>query len=318
MEPPSLARKVLKRILLGPSEFPQQCALGLRDPQSEVSVWLHGLGSPRDVTHSHMMACAAPLTIGIGFHGPGEPALGEGARLSLSFREQDERAQCLVKIYLQHSKTLPVGNHELYLFKVLSCRNHCLPKIRLWTRYLYYAYRRWRQTPEVQMTAREVHSMIAFFVCPRPVVLVSVTDGRVSNIFPMNLMGPIGGNYFSFALNSTRPVTSLVERAGRVALSSLPMEYTSLAYELAKNHKREHADWNLLPFSTRLSTRLGLPVPEFSLRVRELQIEATRKMGSHTLFVARIIQDESWADGLQFFTVHGFYQAWRQRTKRSR
>ena len=233
MESAGLARKVLKRIVLGPDDFPQQCVVGLREPQCEVSVWLHGLGSPRDVTHSHMMACAAPLTFGIGFQGAEKPPFGEAARLWLGFRERDEGAQWLVKIYLQYSTTLTVRNHELYLFKVLGCRNNCLPKVRLWARYLYYAYKRWRQTPEIQMTVRDMHSMIAFFVCPRPVVLVSVTNGKASNIFPMNLMGAVGGGYFSFALNSKRPVTSLVERAGRVALSSLPLERTPLAYELA-------------------------------------------------------------------------------------
>ncbi len=52
------ARRVLKRILLGPWDFPQQCTVGLRDPQSQVTVWLCGLGTRRDVTYSHLMACS--------------------------------------------------------------------------------------------------------------------------------------------------------------------------------------------------------------------------------------------------------------------
>jgi len=60
-------RRVLKRMLFGPSSFPQQCTIGLRDPQSEVSVWLHGPDISRDVTHRHLMAGAAPFTICIGF-----------------------------------------------------------------------------------------------------------------------------------------------------------------------------------------------------------------------------------------------------------
>jgi flavin reductase (DIM6/NTAB) family NADH-FMN oxidoreductase RutF len=308
-------RKIVKRIVFGPTDFPQQCAIGLHDPQSEVSVWMRGLGAPRDVTQNHVMACAAPFTIGIGLDGKQSGALAESTQLWLEFRERTAEGQLLVKMELQLSAVLPVGKHELYLFRVRNCRNYCLPRLRLWARYLHSAYQQWRQVPEIRMSARDTHAMVGFFACPRPVALVSVVDGEVGNIFPMNLMGPVGNSHFSLALNSTRPVTSLLARAGEVALSSIPFQQASLAYELAKNHKREGVDWKRLAFGTRSSARLNLPVPEFSLRVREMRIEAVRNMGSHTLFLARILHDERWADGLQFFTVHGMYQAWKQSTR---
>jgi hypothetical protein len=44
------ARETLKQLVFGSATVPQQCGIGLRDPQSEVSVWLHGFGPPRDVT----------------------------------------------------------------------------------------------------------------------------------------------------------------------------------------------------------------------------------------------------------------------------
>jgi len=154
--------------------------------------------------------------------------------------------------------------------------------------------------------------MIVFYICPRPVVLVSVDDGGIGNIFPVNLMSPIGNGYFAFALNSTKAVAPLVERAGRLALSNVPIEQAPLVCQLGGNHKRPCIDWNQLPFATIMPTTIGVRVPGFALRVREMQVEATRKLGSHTLFVARTIRDEHWADDLQFFVVHGIYQAWRQ------
>src|SRR5437867_13292061 len=82
------ARTAIKRIILGAWDFPQQCTVGLRDPQSEVTVSLRGVGSPRDVTHSHLMACGAPFTIGIGFDGEQKLAVERGTRLSLRFHER--------------------------------------------------------------------------------------------------------------------------------------------------------------------------------------------------------------------------------------
>jgi len=312
------ARRALKQMILGPWDFPQQCTVGLRDPQSEVTVWLSGLGTPRDVTQSHIMACGAPFTIGIGFDGQQNDLVESGTRLSLRFHERDGEQQLLGEIGLQYSSSLDAGRQQLYLFRVSHYRNYCLPKLQLWARYLQYArLRRGVQHPDVPITAREIHAMAVFFICPRPVVLVSVADGGMGNVFPMNLMGPIGNGYFAFALNSTRAAAQLVERTGRVALSSIPVEQASVAYQLAGNHRKPCTDWNQFPFATTMSTTLGVPVPGFALRVREMQVEATRKMGSHTLFVARTIRDEAREDGNHFFVVHGIYQAWRQKMKRA-
>ena len=46
----SEVRSVIKRIAFGNTLLPQEFTLGLPLPQSEITVWLHGSGEPRDVT----------------------------------------------------------------------------------------------------------------------------------------------------------------------------------------------------------------------------------------------------------------------------
>lgn len=53
-------------------------------------------------------------------------------------------------------------------------------------------------------------------------------------------------------------------------------------------------------------------MPDFSLRIRKMQVEAVHRLGSHTLFVAKTLVDEQIADDLQFLVVHGIYMARRQ------
>jgi flavin reductase (DIM6/NTAB) family NADH-FMN oxidoreductase RutF len=306
----------LKQLVLGP-EYPQQCALGTPDPQRSVVVRLYGLGAPRDVTHNHLMACGAPFTIGIGVEDELVPQVKESKALVLKFHERDESERLLGELGLQLSSVLPVGGQQLCLFESRACRNYCLSRPRLWTRYLQYAYRRWRSpNSDVAIPEREVHSMIVFYFCPRPVVLATAGDPTVSNIFPLNLIGQMGRDHVCFALNKSRPVTALVKRSGRIALSSTPVEQSSLAFQLAKNHRKDWVDWGQLPFQSVTSPTLGLPVPSFALRVRELEVNSAQEVGSHTLFVARVISDERWSDGLQFSMVHGIYHAWRMRKAR--
>jgi flavin reductase (DIM6/NTAB) family NADH-FMN oxidoreductase RutF len=300
----------VKRIVLGKLNQPQQCNVGIHDPQPEIRVWLHGIGAPRDVTFTHSIACASPFTICIG-GGPWPCDRTPGKRLALQFCERDDEKRLLAKLDLRHTDTMLTNGPALHLFQVESCRNYCLPKGRLWAHYLHLAYLQSRSRSHIRMSACEAHAMIAAFICPRPVVLVSAVAGDRSNIFPMNLLGNLGDGYFAFALDSTRLAAPLVADAGKVALSSIPMEHSEVARQLGKHHKQETISWNQLSFATRPSTSFSIPVPCFASRVIEMQIETTRNLGSHTFFVARVIRDERRSDGAQFFMVHGIYQSWR-------
>ena len=319
----SSLRKTLRSAILGDSDLPQQCAVGLRDPQMEVRVELHGLSTPRDVTRRHMIACASPFTIGIGLDAQLSMEVADASNLSLKFFEREGDQRLLASIELRLTSSVPAGAQELFLFEVGSVQNHCLPKPRLWAHYLFLAYLRWRgsrtrKPGEIPMVARGIHAGIVCFICPRPVVLVSVPAGDAGdagNMFPMNLMGPVGDGWFAFSLNTTRQASPLVQRAGRVALSDLPFEQSDRARELRGNHKRESIRWKDLQFPTRTSAAFGIPVPDFALRVREMEIETVRRLGSHTVFVARIVHEERCSDGLQFFMIHGIYQAWRLRQR---
>ncbi len=300
----------VKRIFLGKLNQPQQCNVGIDDPQAEVRVWLHGIGAPRDVTFTHSIACAAPFTICIG-GGVWPSDRTPGKQLALQFREHADEKRLLAELTLRHTATILTKGPALHLFQVESCKNYCLPKGRLWAHYLHLAYLQSRSTSHIRMSSCEAHAMIAAFICPRPVVLVSVVSGNRNNLFPMNLLGSLGDGYFAFALDSTRLAAQLVAGAGTVALSTIPMEHSEEARKLGKNHKQETIAWNQLPFPTRPSTASGIPVPCFASRVIEMQVETTRNLGSHTFFVARIIRDERRSEGQQFFMIHGIYQSWR-------
>ena len=325
-------RSALRSLLLGATDLPQACNLGLHEPQSEVAVWLHGMGTPRDVTFRHSVACAAPFLVCIGFapeesledspHKSPYTSIEERAagRLSLKFCERGGDQRLLGEIGLRLSAILPTAilptaGPELCLFEARSCSNFCLPRPRMWAHDMHHAYIRSRtsRADDVKMSVRGDRCNSVIFICPRPVVLVSLLDGERGNIFPVNLMGSVGGDYLVFALNSTRQAAPMVERAGHVAMSSVPFDHSAAARALGKNHHRASIDWEQLPFATRRSAVLGIPVPEFALGVRELDIQIVRRLGSHTFFVARVLGEQRYADGPSFCMIHGLYEAWRQR-----
>jgi flavin reductase (DIM6/NTAB) family NADH-FMN oxidoreductase RutF len=298
------------RKLPGLAWQPQICNVGLRRPQMEVAVWLHGMGEPRDVTQRHSVACLAPFMVCIGFEGliktPGE-------RLSLRFCERGGEERLLGEIRLRFTEILQVGESQVLLFEATSCMDFCLPRLHLYLHDLHHAYLRWRnrKTVNVKMTALTARCNAVAFICPRPVVLVCLRDGERGNVFPMNLMGTVGKEHLVFALNTRRRTASAVERLGEAALSSVPFDHLAVARAMGKNHYHELIDLSQLPFPLRRSEALDIPVPEFASRVRELKIEMVRHAGSHAFFVARIVQETNYADGPEFCMTHGLYEMWR-------
>jgi len=306
-------KQVIKKAVFGETLLSQEFFVGLPEPQTEISVWLHGRGAPIDVTHRHSMACAAPFTICVAFDEGTKPAQTPRRRLTLKFSERSGGRKVLGEIGLQLVTNTTAGGFDLCFFEVRRSANHCLPTMRLYAHYLMQAYadRGMSGASGMEMTFLERRAAMVNFIRPHPVALVSLSQGNCGNIFPMNLMGELGRGYFAFALKDCRRAAHLVEACGRIALSSLPMSHGQLAYRLAINHTKDCIDWNQLPFATKPSSIFGIPVPVFAPRVREMEVSNVHQIGSHTFFVARTVSDETYSSVPVLCVVHGFYQAWR-------
>jgi flavin reductase (DIM6/NTAB) family NADH-FMN oxidoreductase RutF len=312
-------RSAIQKFVFGDTLLPQEFFIGLPDPQKEITVSLHGMGMPLDVTCRHSMACAAPFTICIASDGVENLGDKKLENLYLKFCERNGQKRMLGEIGLKLTTIIPVADKQLILFEARSAANYCLPKVRLWAHYLLHSYLNARKTDTsgIKMSFLERRAAMVIFICPRPVVLVSLTDEAGGNIFPMNIMGDLGDGYFVFALKDSRRAAHLVERAGRIAVSSLPLSQAPLAYQLAVNHTKESIAWDQLPFETKASPTFNIPVPVFAQRVREMEIRKIYSIGSHTFFAAQIIRDEIFSKEPELCVVHGFYQAWRVKDQRA-
>jgi flavin reductase (DIM6/NTAB) family NADH-FMN oxidoreductase RutF len=312
------ARTALRQLVFGPS-IPQFCTVALPNPQVEVRAWLRGLRTPLEVTECNVIASARPFTVGIGLqHIPDEAAV-KRVPLSLDFIDR-AGDRLLGEIQLTYSETIRIGERVLCLFRAMRSTNKCLPRSLVWRRYLDFA-RRERlannssSPPETRMITRELFALSTFYICPRPVVLVSVVDGNAANLVPMDLIGPIGGPHFSLALHNSSTAIPLIERSRKVALSSVPAGQISIAYAMGQNHKKADFRWNQLPFDLTTSPAFALPIPEFALAVREMEVEEIRALGSHKLFICRTQSNQVRTHGLQLSFVHGFYDARRQQSR---
>jgi hypothetical protein len=321
-------RGAIRKLAFGDTNLPQEFTIGLNEPQTLTTVWLHGLSAPIDVTQRYTTACCAPLLIGIALDSDqvstkaagGRQDAGNRANLRLQFCEQTGEKRLLGEIRLILRECIAFGNSQLLLCEVKAATNFCLPATRLCAHYLLLAWSEWRRvdTAGIRMSFLEMRAAMITFIRPHPLALVSIRGEAGGNMFPMNLMGDLGHGYFAFALKDSRLAAHQVARAGQLTLSNVPLPLCSTAFAMAVNHTRQSIDWKQLPFEVRSSATLEIPVPVLAPRVRELEVERVFKLGSHNLFVARIISEERLSDAPQVNIIHGFYQFWRLRGDRAK
>jgi flavin reductase (DIM6/NTAB) family NADH-FMN oxidoreductase RutF len=296
----------LRRLLDPPRVRP----VPLCDPQQEVEVWLSGAGDPINVTANNVIAALRPLTIAVMFSGGAALNLNQ-AELRLCMREATGKSLSLGAIDLRFTNALRLsGDHQLCLFEANGSENCCMPVLNMWL-YRFLAKSRAKASQRsneynFQMTQTDLGCFDVFYICPRPVVLVTAEHAGTASMFPMDLIGPTGSSWFTLALRNTSAAAGLMEESRRIALTSVPWALKDLAYELGKYHELPGTDWNALPVKTKPSALFGLPVLEGMPGVREVRIEQSHKIGSHTLFITRIEQEAVGEQvGLQLFHKFG-------------
>lgn len=271
---------------------PRYGPLGLHDPQPYVSVWLEGMGEARDVTRNNVVTALRPFTIGIMFDARMPLPCREELRLCMRLRASN---RLLGVIRLRFARSIPLAEHTFGLFEIDGCENRCVsaPVMALYYLRKWYSNRlKQRRNPyNFQMTPLDLRASYVFYICPRPVVLVTVIHGERGNMFPMDLIGPTDSPWFSMALRKTSPAVALMEGSRRLALAKAPLAYKEYAYEMGKHHKLATIDWAALPFAVDRSPAFGLPVAAAAPAVREVEIRECHEVGSHMLFVTSVVEE---------------------------
>jgi flavin reductase (DIM6/NTAB) family NADH-FMN oxidoreductase RutF len=292
--------------------LPQWPPVALRAPQEAVQVRLSTARGEFDVTRAAVVASLRPLTLAVGLDAERLSAVAERSQPQLRLVDLESQ-RTVGMLDLQHTRNWNTSAVVIGLFEVQRGTQRCLGwPHRPWNQWLQN--RRMRKNTDPNnffMPPEAVQQQMIFYICPRPVVLVSVDDGSHNNLFPMDLIGPVSDERFTLALRSTSPSIPTMKSARRVALSDVPARDYATAYKLGIHHKNVKVEWDKLPFEIRRTREFSLPFPAIALRVRELEILDFDTIGSHTYFVTRLVSEHSTGDAAQFFHTSGIYQHFR-------
>jgi flavin reductase (DIM6/NTAB) family NADH-FMN oxidoreductase RutF len=310
-------KRFLHAVLRGQPLRHRPIALPL-DEQRQVRVVLERPGRDWDVSCRVFPAALNPFIIGLA-PGPSSEPLHDSRHCRLRF-EDAAGSIAISGIVVEAGQTLATAEGPIALLRPIQSAVRCVPAAyRAWRHFLAWRHTRagGRTAHNLQMSYADLRALNAFYVLPRPVFLVSVAAGDRSNMFPMDLVAPIGGDRFLLALRRTSPSVDTMCASRQVVVSGAPAPFKDIAYRLGAHHKKPSIDWDTLPFALVPSTVYGIPRPLESPIVRELQIEASDEIGSHMLFRCRIIRQEAPSGVPQLCHVSDMYARWRHRQGRA-
>jgi flavin reductase (DIM6/NTAB) family NADH-FMN oxidoreductase RutF len=292
--------------------LPQWPPVALREPQEVVQVRLATVRGEFDVTRTAVVAALRPLTLAVGLDAQLMSQMEDLTQPELHFVDLESR-RTVGMLQLQHARNWNTSGVAIGLFEVRHGTHRCVSwPYRPWNRWLQNRVMRRNTDPNnFFMPPEAVQQQMIFYICPRPVVLVSVDDGSHNNLFPMDLIGPVSSDRFTLALRSTSPSIPTMKSARRVALSDVPARDYATAYKLGIHHKNVKVEWDHLPFQIKRSRDFALPCPSIALRVREIEILDFDTIGSHTFFVTQIATEHRVGHDAQFFHTSGIYQHFR-------
>lgn len=306
-------KRLISALLFGQSL--RHCPVALRpSEQRPVRAIAVGGGAEQDVTANLFPMSLSPLILGLARD-------RHEAEPTATIRMEDI-ASCHVlgSIAVSAAGSIDHAGARIELLRPTASSVRCMGPGSLAWKYLLawrQARRNARNPHAFKMSFADLRALNVFYMMPRPVYLISTVHEDASNIFPMDLVGPLGGDGFLLALRQTSPAVELMRGSGRIVAAGAPAALKPAVYALGAHHAKRSIDWRALPFAAEPSPEFKIPTLRGALGLRELRVIATKPVDSHMVFVTSVATEAAAAaDAPQLCHVSDMYAHWRAREGR--
>jgi flavin reductase (DIM6/NTAB) family NADH-FMN oxidoreductase RutF len=151
---------------------------------------------------------------------------------------------------------------------------------------------------------------IAYSV-PRNISAITLGDSENMNMFPTDLHGPLGNNFYISSLRKGGKANEQVIKSGKLVLSSMPAENHEQVYALGKNHMQHLSSSKSFSISGTPSQVFNVPLPLNALRYIELRRTTSIDIGIHCIHIYEKINNKELKLGNTLAHIHQYYTQWR-------
>jgi len=271
----------------------------------------------KDITNHHLFAGYCPVV----FAFP-DPGLPESLQLIFShhllqpndiFSKKDALALLelrLIKKQVTGSQD-PVNNSDLLYYEGIRGRHSFLPAYNQLI--ISLSNELYNKKPGNIFLHNNLYKQVQIaYAVPRIISLITVGDNGLFNLFPSDLNGPAGEQYYVISLRVGGRACEQVEKAGKLLISQIHSDAYKMVYALGKNHMQELKPPENFPFSQLISANFKMPLPEHTLSYRELILRDSFIHGIHKIFLFKSLTGlEIQSQTATLAHIHNVYATWR-------
>ena len=303
-------KSLAKRSILG-SSLPNEYVCLSATLRDGLRVILNKDLDERDVTEIQMLLGYKPLLVGLPFQDE-EMVLWAARKslLRLSFRSPSMGNKEIAWLELKKAGSWRMGNTTLYIYEGQRGGHEFMSQgYRLID--IIYELLRSRKAGNVSLSRKLYTQVRTAYAVPRKISLISVgTEGKY-NIFPTDLHGSVGKDFYAGSLRIGSMATGQVEAYKNILISDMNVSAYREPYSLGKNHMgglRPLDDFQ----TSGLSDRFQLPVPLNAVAYKELLWKNSWESGIHRVHFYEVV-GEKILDGRasRLCHIHRHYAQWR-------
>ena len=299
---------------------------GITLPQEFICVDIENFGSPLKVflrlhnSHSELInhdeqlfLGYKPLVIGIiaAYGSSRYKYLDECFNVNLVFK--DEINKSVAALELKKFEKVENESACLFLFEGMHGDHSFQSAIYFMMNNLKYRITANRKG-NVYLKSNLYHQVIIAYSVPRVISLVSLSDGKLCNLFPTDLNGNFGKENYIVSLRIGGNAAKQVEEIKKILIVGMPADSCSYVYSLSKNHMHDLADENNFRFKSKRSVNFDFPVPENAVSYSELELINSIETGMHRLYFLKIIHTETFKQNSSNLAhIHRIYAEWRKK-----
>jgi hypothetical protein len=221
------------------------------------------------------------------------------------------KKDALALLELKLIKKQVAGDSELLYYEGKHGMHHFLPGFHQFM--LSLNNELYNKRPENVFLDKNLYKQVQIaYAVPRSISLITVADDGLFNLFPSDLNGQAGEEYYVISLRIGGKACEQVEKAGKLLISQIHCDAYKTVYGLGKNHMRELGPSENFPFSGSLSANFKLPLPRHALSYRELILRDSFTYGIHKLFLFKsLARQEIQPPTCSLAHIHNAYATWR-------
>ncbi len=279
---------------------------------STLKVFLTSTGSTKflDITTIHLFLGYKPLVIAVIYKEDMEE-LSSSSEVYLKFCQNEFSSQSVVaSLLVKRIRVETFQQSKVVFYEGVSGQHRFIKFHQQKINSLFLALTK-KPASNVSLDGNLYDQVRIAYAVPRIIALITVSDGTNMNLFPTDLHGPIGTEFYASSLRIGGEALKQVEQVKNIVMSEIDSTSHRSAYALGKNHMKKMQPENNFALSNIRSHHFAIPIPSVAGSYRELEVVKSYDVGIHRILIYKILHKQIIQKINTLAHVHQYYAQWR-------